>query len=78
MRLNVAMADAEGVNVEQSSKGLIGEELDFEGGEGAMSRPNVGVKVSLVVLHHDVEVLTACLFSRESAQHTHSKLPLKH
>ncbi len=58
MRFDIAMADVEGVDVEQSSEGLVGVELDLKGREGLAMGADVGVKIALIVLHYDVQVLT--------------------
>lgn len=72
------MANAEGMNVKQSSKGLIREELDFKRGKRLVCSANVRVKISLVVLHNYVQILTIGFFCCESTQNSHCELSLEH
>lgn len=76
--LDVAMANAERMYVKQSPKGLIGIQLHLKGRQRLAIGPDVAVKIALVVLHDDVEILIVVFFSCESTKHSHGVLSLQH
>ena len=76
MRLNISVANAQGVDVEKTSEGLVSEEFDLHGRESLLMRLDVRVKITLVILHDNIEVLTVLFHRRKSTQNSHCELSL--